>query len=70
MKTSHHPPADKLVHAAFLDALSGEFITRTGYGAYVYLSPLDVYKLFDDYLHHDTSVREYVRRTVKMLLNA
>lgn len=69
MKTSDRNET-KVVHAAFLDALSGEFIARTGCGAYVYLNPVDVYQLFSDYLQHGLSVKEYVKRCVKAILSA
>lgn len=69
MKTLYQNEA-KVVHAAFLDALSGEFIARTGCGAYVYLNPVDVLQLFKDYLQHSLSVREYVKRSVKAFLSA
>jgi len=62
--------SNKVVHAAFFDALSGEFIARTGCGAYVYMNPFDIEQLFKDYLSNTLSVREYVRRSVKLVLSA
>lgn len=52
-------------HAAFLDALSGEFIARTGCGVYVYLNPQDIHRLFDDYRQHGTSIRDMVRPWIR-----
>lgn len=59
----------KVVHAAFFDALSAEFIARTGCGAYVYLNPVVIQDLFKDYLRESLSVREYVKHGVKMVLS-
>jgi len=61
---------NKVVHAAFFDALSGEFIARTGCGAYVYMNPIDIQQMFKDYLSNSLSVRDYVKRSVKMFLSA
>lgn len=69
MKTSYQEET-KLVHAAFLDALSGEFIARTGCGAYVFLNPFDIHVMFKDYLKHNTPIRDYVRQSVKVYLSA
>ncbi|MCK9608453.1 MAG: hypothetical protein M0R33_18595 [Methylomonas sp.] len=69
MKTLYQEQA-KVAHAAFLDALSGEFIARTGYGAYVHLNPFDVHRLFKDYLKHGVSIRDYVKQSVKAYLSA
>ena len=70
MKTSSYRHENKVVHAAFLDALSGEFIARTGCGAYVYLNPVEVYRLFAEYQQRNTPVRDYVRQTVKVFLSS
>lgn len=70
MKTSNSIEEIKVVHAAFLDALSGEFIARTGYGAYVYLNPLDIHQLFKDYLDHRMPIRDYVKQSVKGVLSS
>ena len=69
MKTSFQEET-KVVHAAFLDALSGEFIAKTGCGPYVYLNPVDIQQMFKDYLKHSLSVRDYVKRCVKHYLSA
>lgn len=70
MKTSNHKHENQVVHAAFLDALSGEFIARTGCGVYVYLNPVDIYRMFNDYQSHSTPVRDYVKQVVKSFLTA
>lgn len=69
MKTSYQEET-KLVHAAFLDALSSEFISRTGCGAYVFLNPYDIHLMFKDYLKHGMPIKEYVRKSVKVYLSA
>lgn len=69
MKTSNQPES-KVAHAAFLDALSSEFLNRTGCGAYVYLNPFDIYQLFEDYLCRNMPIREYVKISVKSYFQA
>lgn len=69
MKTSNQPEY-KVAHAAFLDALSNEFLSRTGCGAYVYLNPFDIYQLFEDYLGRNLPIREYVKISVKSYFQA
>lgn len=63
MKASY-PEETKLAHAAFLDALSGEFLARTGFGPYVFLNPFDIHQLFKEYLKQATPIREYVKKSV------
>ena len=69
MKTSNKPES-KVAHAAFLDALSSEFLNRTGCGAYVYLNPFDIYQLFEDYLGRNMPIRDYVKISVKIYFEA
>lgn len=69
MKTSTRKE-NKVVHAAFFDALSAEFIARTGCGAYVYLNPADILDMFKDYLKESLPVRDYVKQSVKTVLSA
>lgn len=54
-----------IAHAAFVDALSGEFIARTGCGVYVHLDPMDVYSMFNEFQGHEASIRDYVCQVVK-----
>jgi hypothetical protein len=69
MKSSHQEQT-KLAHAAFLDALSSEFLSRTGFGPYVFLNPFDIHQMFKDYLKHSTPIREYVKKRVTVCLSA
>jgi hypothetical protein len=56
---------NQIVHAAFVDALSGEFIARTGCGVYVYLNPADIHSMFNEYQRNTAPIRQYVRQVVK-----
>ena len=69
MKTFNQPETE-LAHEAFFDALTSEFIARTGCGAYVFLNPFDVHLLFKDYLKHNMPIREYVKQSVNSCLSA
>jgi len=70
MKTSIHKLNSPVVHAAFLDALSGEFIARTGCGAYVHMDPGEILGMFLDYQRHPMPVRDYVKKAVRAFLTA
>lgn len=70
MKTSNHRHENQIVHAAFLDALSGEFLARTGCGAYVYMNPADIHRIFNEYRNNSAPVREYVKQIVRAVLTA
>jgi hypothetical protein len=60
----------KLLPEAFLETLSGEFIARSGYGAYVYLNPFDIHQMFKEYLNHPAPVREFVKQCVNSYFSA
>ena len=56
-----------IIRLAFFETLSGEFIAMTGYGIYVYLTPVDIDQLFNHFLNHDhdTPIRKFARQCVK-----
>jgi hypothetical protein len=63
MKTSH--PFDR--HTAFIDYLSAEAIAITGRGIYVYLNPLEIEQLFEQY-QSTTPLQDFARRCVRATL--
>ncbi|NJA08395.1 hypothetical protein ACQE3E_02335 [Methylomonas sp. MED-D] len=65
MNTINHP--NSIALTTFMDNLSGEFIAQTGYGAYVYLNPVDIERLFQDYRQQNMPIRNLVRRLLKNL---
>ena len=50
---------------AFIETLSGEFLSKTGRGVYVFLSPFDVERLFELYCGSDMPILTYARQCVK-----
>ena len=56
-----------IARVIFFEMLSGEFIAMTGYGVYVYLSPVDIDHLFNKFLEHSVlmPVKTYTRQCVK-----
>lgn len=52
----------------FIETLSAESIARTGYGIYVYLSPLEIEQLYGQYQHLGAPIRDYARQCVKNAL--
>lgn len=54
--------------SAFFDALSQQFITMTGCGVYVYLSPVDINGLYNQFVDANMPIRAFVRRCVKNVL--
>lgn len=51
----------------FIETLSREFVAMTGYGVYVFLSPLDIDQLFTQFLSVDLSIRMFARQCVRNL---
>ena len=52
---------------AFIEGLSREFVAMTGCGVYVFLNPLDLNLLFDNYQSLGMSMRDFARQCVKNL---
>jgi len=46
--------------------LSAEFITKTGYGMYAYITPVDLDKAYQDYRHGNTPMQVFVREYVRL----
>jgi hypothetical protein len=65
METFHNIQELHIIRFTFLETLSGEFIAMTGYGIYVYLTPVDIDQLFNHFLNHDTPIRKFARQCVK-----
>lgn len=53
---------------AFIETLSREFINRTGCGVYVYLNPLDIDQLFNNYMSLSMPIRAFARQCVRKVL--
>lgn len=58
----------ELVRSTFIETLSEEFIALTGYGAYAFLNPLDINRLFNQYLEDTRSLREFTKNLVRQSL--
>ena len=65
MEASNNIQELHIIRLAFFETLSGEFIAMTGYGIYVYLTPVDIDQLFNHYLNHGTPIRKFARQCVK-----
>ncbi|QPK64308.1 hypothetical protein IVG45_04895 [Methylomonas sp. LL1] len=50
---------------AFIEMLSREFVAMTGCGVYVYLNPLDVDQLFNNYQNLRMPIRAFARQCIK-----
>ena len=50
----------------FIHILSAEFITKTGYGMYAYITPVDVDKAYQDYRHSNIPMQLFVREYVRL----
>ncbi|MGZ4959296.1 MAG: hypothetical protein ACXV7J_08590 [Methylomonas sp.] len=53
---------------AFFEALSQQFLAVTGCGVYVYLSPVDINGLFNQFESANMPVQAFLRRCVKNAL--
>lgn len=52
----------------FIETLSYQFIAVTGCGVYVFLTPVDVNGLFNQFLNGDMPIKAFVRQSVKNAL--
>jgi hypothetical protein len=52
----------------FVETLSQQFIALTGCGVYVYLNPVDVNGLFNQFLSDTLSINTFARQCVKNVL--
>lgn len=52
----------------FIEALSLEFVIKTGCGIYVYLNPVDINELFNQFQSQGVSIRAFARRVIRELL--
>ncbi|MDD2759597.1 MAG: hypothetical protein PHH11_04825 [Methylomonas sp.] len=53
---------------AFIETLSSEFLSRTGFGVYVFLNPLDVDQLFEAYCGGELPILAFARQCVRKTL--
>jgi hypothetical protein len=65
MSTLNEPSEELIARAAFIETLSDEFIALTGFGVYAYLNPLEINRLFHQYLKQALSLRQFVRSCVR-----
>jgi len=65
METFNEAQELHIIRFTFFETLSGEFIAMTGYGVYVYLTPVDIDQLFNHYLNHSVPIRRFARQCVK-----
>ena len=54
-----------VARVTFVETLLAESLAITGYGIYIYLSPLDIETLFNMHLNSGSPLREFVRQCVK-----
>lgn len=50
---------------AFIETLSGEFLSRTGCGVYVFLNPVAIEQLFETFSRGDTPILAFARQCVR-----
>ncbi len=65
METYTKAPELYIIRLTFFETLSGEFVSITGYGIYVYLTPVDIDQLFNHFLSLNTPIRKFARQCVK-----
>lgn len=70
MKTRSSIDVTTEVRSAFIETLNAEFTARTGVGAYVYLTPVAIDQLFNDYMQHKEPIRVFAKNYVKTVLAA
>ena len=52
----------------FIETLSQQFVAITGCGVYVYLNPVDINGLFNQFLSDTLSINSFARQCVRQVL--
>jgi hypothetical protein len=52
----------------FIEAMSIEFVLRTGCGIYVYFNPVDVEDLFINYRNQGLSIKAFANQIIRNVL--
>lgn len=69
MKTTYNDLSElNNERTAFFETLSQQFIVVTGCGVYVYLSPVDINGLFNQFMNGNLPIQMFVRQCVKNVL--
>lgn len=69
MKTSFNEITElNYDRTACFETLSQQFIAVTGCGVYVYLSPVDINGLYNQFVNNNMPIQAFVRRCVKNVL--
>jgi len=69
MKSINNSNEINTVRAIFIETLSGEFLLRTGVGAYAFLAPTDINQLFKEYLHQPQTLKIFSKLCVRKHVN-
>ncbi len=69
MQTTYNEIGEnEIERTAFFETLSQQFIAVTGCGVYVYLSPVDINGLFNQFVAGNRPIQTFVRECVKNAL--
>ncbi len=70
MKTSYNEIRElNNERTAFFETLSQQFIAVTGCGVYVYLNPVDINGLFNQFIDGNMPIQIFVRQCVKNVVH-
>lgn len=69
MKTIYETTTVGGGRTTFIELLSAEFTSRTGFGVYVYLTPIAINSLFNLYLENGQTITLFVRQYVRHYSN-
>lgn len=64
MKTEQEKTNDS-IWWNFIEALSDEFITQTGFGIYAHITPLDVHHVYQEFQQQKPPIRTFAREYVR-----
>jgi hypothetical protein len=52
----------------FIDTLSDESISFTGHGIYAHISPMNIERLFNEFIHQSLSARIFAKQFLRTII--
>ncbi|MDD5227261.1 MAG: hypothetical protein PHN45_02775 [Methylococcales bacterium] len=65
MQTTQENYNDSFGLSEFFDMLSDEFMRQTGFGAYAYITPLEIHDVYQEFQKEQTPIRNFAHDYVR-----
>ncbi len=55
----------KLNISDFIELVTSQFVSKTGVGIYVFLSPIEIHKIYNNYINSNVNIIEFTKDIIK-----